>query len=70
MVKKNGLPVNLEEMVKKVASGELLPSEGKIEGVKVKIQNNLFSLDVRVLVLVGCDMVMRIQWLKELGSVL
>lgn len=61
------LPLNVEENVKvRVANGEVIPSEGRCSGVKIKI----FSVEVHVLVLAGCDMDLEIQWLQELGAIL
>lgn len=54
----------------KVANKELLPNERKNEGVMVIIQNIVFLLNVHVLVLAICNMVLSIQWLRELGAVL
>lgn len=34
------------------------------------IQNVKFLLDVHVLTLVGCDMVMGVQWFRDLGLIL
>lgn len=70
VVKKSGLPVNEKERVKvRVASGEMLPSEGKITLVRAKIQNSIFLVDIHAFIMVGCDMVLGTQWLGELGSV-
>lgn len=38
--------------------------------MRVKIQNKYFVVNVHVLLLAECDMVLGIQWLRELGSVL
>ncbi|KAF5481387.1 hypothetical protein F2P56_002043, partial [Juglans regia] len=54
----------------RVASGELLSSVGRCKEVRVKIQGVIFVVDVHVLVLAGCDMVLGMQWLRELGTVL
>lgn len=70
VVKKSGLPVNEKERVKvRVASGEMLPSEGQITLVRAKIQNRIFLVDIHAFIMVGCDMVLGTQWLGELGSV-
>lgn len=43
----------------RIANGDLLPREGKSKGMKVKIQEVVFTLDIHVLILVGCDKVFR-----------
>lgn len=55
----------------RVFNGEIIRSEGRCSGVKVAIQVTVyFSLELQVLVLAGCDMVLGIKWLRELGKVL
>lgn len=71
VLKKTKLPLNMEEKVKlRVANGEVIPSEGRCSGVKVKIQDTLFFLEAHVLVLAECNTVLRIQWFQEIGSIL
>lgn len=61
MVDKVKLLLNCAKKVKmRVANGELIPSEGKCNEVRVKIQRITFRVDVHILVLVGCDMVLGI----------
>lgn len=70
VLKKVKLPFNLTKNVRvRVASGEIIPSEGKCMGVKLKIQGTIFLVDVHVVFLEGCDMVLSIQWLQDLGIV-
>lgn len=65
------IPIDFVECVRvKIANGELTPSEGQSKGIKVTIQNTCFSMNVFILILIGCDMVLGIQWLRELGPIL
>ncbi|KAG2666849.1 hypothetical protein I3843_15G081700 [Carya illinoinensis] len=65
------LAVNEEERVKvKVANGDQIQSEGKAVGVNINMQGHLFTMDLYVLVLAGCDIVLGVQWLQGLGSIL
>lgn len=69
MVEKAQLSLDYIEKARvRVANGELLPSEGRCKRVKVKIQGFMITVDVHVLVLASCEMVLDIQWLRELGT--
>lgn len=63
--------MKMEDRVKvKVANEELLCSEGKCHESRFRMQGNDFFKEVHVLVLADCDMVLRVQWLRELGPIL
>ncbi|XP_035543593.1 uncharacterized protein LOC118347680 [Juglans regia] len=65
------LSVLYEHKVKvKVANGDQLESEGKVMGVNISIQGEVFQVNMYLLDLAGCDMVLGIQWLQALGSIL
>lgn len=49
---------------------DLVPSEGQCKGIKVTVQDTCFYINVFILVLASCDMVLGIQWLRELGPIL
>ncbi|KAF5447657.1 hypothetical protein F2P56_033191, partial [Juglans regia] len=71
VIKKGNIPVNLVEKVRvRVANGEQVSSEGGCSDLRVKLQGNVFLIDAFVLVLAGCDMVLGVQWLRELGTIL
>ncbi|XP_042950090.1 uncharacterized protein LOC122282205 [Carya illinoinensis] len=71
ILKRTNIPWKNQEPVKvRVANGEVIVSEGSCKGVKVVIQGTTFLLELQVLVLAGCDMVLGIKWLQELGKVL
>lgn len=59
-----------EKVRVRVANGEQNVSEGKCAEMKFRLQGNMFSIEVHVLVLAGCNMVLVVQWLKELGPIL
>lgn len=54
----------------RIANGDHVDSNGKVLGVNVNIQGFNFKVDIYILVLVGCDMVLGVQWLKNLGAIL
>lgn len=49
--------------VREFISGEMIPSERKCNGVRVKIQGITFRVEVHVLVLASYDMELGIHWL-------
>ena len=53
-----------------VANGEKMRSEGQCKNVKLKFQGHEFVIEAHVLILGGCDVVLRVQWLSALGSIL
>lgn len=64
------LMVTTEKITVKVANGDKLQSEGKCTPVTVKVQGKKLSTNFYVLTLGGCDMVLRVQWLRTLGPIL
>ncbi|KAF5462657.1 hypothetical protein F2P56_018645 [Juglans regia] len=71
VIKKAKVPVNSDRIIKvRVANGETVMSEGSCASLRVRIQGNVFVTEAFVLVLVGCDMVLGVQWLHELGSII
>ena len=53
----------------KVANGEKLACQGKFEKIQILIQDIPFSLMVYALPISGLDLVLGVQWLKELGTI-
>lgn len=53
----------------KVANGETLVSTGVCKGLIINIQGHKFKLDCLLLPLVGYNLVLGVQWLKELGPI-
>lgn len=71
ILSKTSLHVLTNDKVKvKVANGDQIQSEGRIKNVPVAVQNMKFSTDMYLLMLAGCDVVLGVQWLQELGSIL
>lgn len=69
--KKAQLPLDQIDRVNvRVASGEMITSEARCIGVKLKIQGIIFIVDLRILVLARFDIVLGIQWLRYLGFIL
>lgn len=62
VVKRSKFPVCVKENVKfRMSNVDQLLSEGKGQGVKINIQAFLFSMDLLVLDLAGCDVVLGVQ---------
>lgn len=59
-----------EQIEVMVTNGEMIKSEGKLEGAEILLQGHLFSTDFLLLPLEGCDMVLGMQWLRTLKLVL
>jgi hypothetical protein len=53
----------------KVTNGEEVLSEGKCSAVHLQPEKLTFKVDAYVIILAGCDMVLRIHWLVILGSI-
>ncbi|XP_042972766.1 uncharacterized protein LOC122304569 [Carya illinoinensis] len=71
LLSKLSLPVFTTDKVKvKIANGDQIQSEGSLKHVALVVQNLRFSVDLYLLVLVGCDIVLGVQWLQGLGSIL
>lgn len=71
VVRKGNIALLEKETVKaKVANGEEISSEGRCPKLNFKLQRVEFVIEVHVLVLVGCNMVLRVHWLRELGPIL
>lgn len=54
-------------MVVREANGDILSSQGKCSKLPIKLQDQVFPVDFLLLPLVGCDIVMGVKLLKELG---
>lgn len=55
------LTICYDDRVKlRVTNGELIPNEERCKGVRIKIQETIFTIEVHVLLLVGCNMVIGI----------
>jgi hypothetical protein len=63
-------PLQQDEIRVQVANGEELTSPGRNKDVDVKMQGFLFRTKLFVLLLVGCDVVLGIHWLRTLGPIL
>ena len=64
------LPLSTQDCFEvKVANGAVLQTEGVCHVVQLKIQGTLFSVDLNVLPLGGCDVVLGTQWLYSLGQI-
>lgn len=60
-------PEPQEPLMVRVANGEMITSEGKCSQVPIKLQGHVFPVDFLLLPLVGCDAVLGVQWLKNIG---
>jgi hypothetical protein len=54
----------------RIANSQIISSLGKNHDVTVKMQGNLFKMDLYILPLAGCGIVLGIQWLRLLGPIL
>jgi len=63
-------PLQGEEISVRVANGQKVFSPGSCKAVSIKLQGFSFQTDLFILSLVGCDMVLGIQWLQTLGPIL
>lgn len=71
IIRNADLPINTSEKVRvRVANEEQIVNEGKCVEMRFKVQEIVFSTEVHILVLARCDMVIRVQCLKKLGSIL
>ena len=53
-----------------VANGDKLWTQGMCKGLQWEVQGFIQHTDFFVLPLMGCDIVLDIQWLKQLGLIL
>ncbi|XP_026396304.1 uncharacterized protein LOC113290936 [Papaver somniferum] len=58
----------ISQMLVTVANGDTIIGEGVCSAFKWSMQDHQFSGDLRVLPLGGCDMVLGVDWLKQLGQ--
>jgi hypothetical protein len=66
-----GLKSTSKNVIKvRIANGQQISSPGKCEALSVKVQGNVFQVDLYILPLAGCDVVLGIQWLRLLGPIL
>jgi hypothetical protein len=71
MTKRMGIEILAQRFMRvKVVDDTEINSEGEYADFKFKIQRNHFVSQAIVLPLGGCDVVLGIQWLQELGSIL
>ena len=54
----------------RIANDQQISSPGKCEVLFVKVQGNVFQVDLYILPLASCDVVLGIQWLRLLGPIL
>jgi hypothetical protein len=52
-----------------IANGQEVANPGHSRAVEVKLQGVVFRTDLFILPLAGCDVVLRIQWLRTLGPI-
>lgn len=70
VTRKAKLPTEIGKNVKVlVANGDQFLSEGFWLNIKFCIQGYSFEIDLFVINLVGCDVILRVQWLKTLGTI-
>ena len=68
---KVGLPLQPTKTVKvKIANGDFLSCDGKCDQAALRMQGYTFTADFYALTLEGCDAILGVYWLKELGSIL
>lgn len=53
-----------------VADGSKISSKAMVKDLQWSMQGTIFTTEMRLLPLGGCDMVLRVQWLSTLGPVL
>lgn len=71
IISKTHLTLNsMEQIEVRVANGERIKIEGKLEEAEILVQGHLFTIGFFLLPLWGCDIVLGMQWLKTLGPVL
>lgn len=64
IVSKSHLALNSKEQIEvRVANGERIRSEGKLEAVEILVQGHVFTIDSFLLPLRDCDIVLGMQWL-------
>jgi hypothetical protein len=54
----------------RIANGQIISSPGKNQNLTLKMQGNLYKMDLYILPLAGYDVVLGIQWLRVLGPIL
>jgi hypothetical protein len=54
----------------RIANDQIISSPGKSQDVTLKMQGNLFKMDLYILPLASCDIFLGIQWLRLLGPIL
>lgn len=71
IIEKVGLKLNETSKVKvKIANGDLVGSDGKVESVSLCIHESKFETKAYGLSLAGCNMVLGVAWLQTLGTIL
>lgn len=71
MLSKISLYVLTDDKVRmKVANGDQVQSEGRINDAPMVVHDMKFTADMYLLVLAGCDVVLGVQWLQGLTSML
>lgn len=67
--KKTQLPISNSQLAVQIANGDKISCLGYCQNVKIHFNNFDSLIDLYVLNLGGCDVVLGIQWLRELGTI-
>lgn len=68
---KVNLPVTSTPLLQvKIANGDNIQCFGQVTVVSLKVQGHPILVEFYLISLVGCDMVLEVQWLQTLGPVL
>lgn len=71
IVTKVGLPLQHNKRIKvKIANEDSMFCDGKCDKVIVRVQGYTFTIGFYTLTLGGCDVILGVNWLKELGPIL
>jgi hypothetical protein len=54
----------------RVANGATILSEGRCKSVSLRVQGHSITTNFYLSLLGGCDVVLRVEWLRTLGPVL
>lgn len=71
IVIKAGLTLQPTKTIKvKIANGESIFCEGRCDQVALRVQGHTFTTEFYALTLGGCDIILGVYWLKDLGPIL